>query len=579
MKRIKFSIRYQIFLVVFVLLCTMVLQWFSLYSSFFEINNRTNPYTAYLITTNKLRNPFIYKRIQKEKQDLYNITLEFTSLVQQMDNDHLMDSDIIYRKNNNDIQEFIIGFSEGLIQSFSNSFDFSAYEGYRVRILSNSGTVLVDSVDIDHSSFREDIFRKASALSDLQYEEILGKWIENGEYFTGHDYYDSMFYPENKINGQEIRDAKNNGYGFKIRYSLEYNTLAVIYSAMPFYINGNIQGYILFSRNFYSLPSNFLEWFYLLLIFSFESIIIALPLIIILIVRLVKPLTKLSKQTKSVLDKKGRIITTELFAIKRNDEIGDLSRAFSLLIKNINDRIHYIESFSSDVAHEFKNPLAAIKSSIELIDNPNISENDRKELMDNAFAEIHHLELLLNSIRNISKIENQDSNLHSVKLNIVEATENIIHRVKNNFAEVNFDFIYDITDINVLINPEHYDRMIENLVDNAASFAIKSDSKQVRISILDLLSNNNIVTGIGIIVEDSGKGVTPGEEDKIFNRFYSHREDEQRKTHSGLGLSTVKAIVDSMNGKIQVEKSEELGGAFFMVYLPLILDLHSVIDE
>ena len=102
-----------------------------------------------------------------------------------------------------------------------------------------------------------------------------------------------------------------------------------------------------------------------------------------------------------MLDKKGRIITTELFAIKRNDEIGDLSRAFSLLIKNINDRIHYIESFSSDVAHEFKNPLAAIKSSIELIDNPNISENDRKELMDNAFAEIHHLELLLNSIRNI----------------------------------------------------------------------------------------------------------------------------------------------------------------------------------
>ena len=496
-----------------------------------------------------------------------------------MDNDYFMDSDIIYRKNNNDIQEFIIGFSEGLIQSFSNSFDFSAYEGYRVRILSNSGTVLVDSVDIDHSSFREDIFRKASALSDLQYEEILGKWIENGEYFTGHDYYDSMFYPENKINGQEIRDAKNNGYGFKIRYSFEYNTLAVIYSAMPFYINGNIQGYILFSRNFYSLPSNFLEWFYLLLIFSLESIIIALPLIIILIVRLVKPLTKLSKQTKSVLDKKGRIITTELFAIKRNDEIGDLSRAFSLLIKNINDRIHYIESFSSDVTHEFKNPLAAIKSSIELIDNPNISENDRKELMDNAFAEIHHLELLLNSIRNISKIENQDSNLHSVKLNIVEATENIIHRVKNNFAEVNFDFIYDITDINVLINPEHYDRMIENLVDNAASFAIKSDSKQVRITILDLLSNNNIVTGIGIIVEDSGKGVTPGEEDKIFNRFYSHREDEQRKTHSGLGLSTVKAIVDSMNGKIQVEKSEELGGAFFMVYLPLILDLHSVIDE
>ena len=118
MKRIKFSIRHQIFLVVFVLLCAMVLQWFSLYSSFFEINNRTNPYTAYLITTNKLRNPFIYKRIQKEKQDLYNITLEFTSLVQQMDNDYFMDSDIIYRKNDNDIQKFIIGINTKFFKQF-----------------------------------------------------------------------------------------------------------------------------------------------------------------------------------------------------------------------------------------------------------------------------------------------------------------------------------------------------------------------------------------------------------------------------------------------------------------------------
>ena len=124
MKRIKFSIRHQIFLVVFVLLCTMVLQWFSLYSSFFEINNRTNPYTAYLITTNKLSNPFIYKRIQKEKQDLYNITLEFTSLVQQMDNDYFMDSDIIYRKNDNDIQKFIIGFSGGINTKFFKQFSF-----------------------------------------------------------------------------------------------------------------------------------------------------------------------------------------------------------------------------------------------------------------------------------------------------------------------------------------------------------------------------------------------------------------------------------------------------------------------
>ena len=72
-----------------------------------------------------------------------------------------------------------------------------------------------------------------------------------------------------------------------------------------------------------------------------------------------------------------------------------------------------------------------------------------------------------------------------------------------------------------------------------------------------------------LIVEDSGHGVTKGEEEKIFTRFYSHRNDEQKKNHSGLGLSTVKAIVDSLNGKVSVERSEELGGAKFIIELPI----------
>ena len=121
--------------------------------------------------------------------------------------------------------------------------------------------------------------------------------------------------------------------------------------------------------------------------------------------------------------------------------------------------------------------------------------------------------------------------------------------------------------IMLLIKPENFDRLMENLIDNAASFAINSENKKV-IVLIQCEKINDLST-LNISIEDSGIGVTPGEETKIFKRFYSHRVDEQRKTHSGLGLSTVKAIVDSLDGKIEVLNGNVLGGANFIISIPL----------
>lgn len=567
MKLFRFTIRKQIILVILAFLITVVLEWLAIYKDVFNIGENTNPYAAYYIATRRTINPFIYKRLQNQKKDLYNITLEFINLMQKLDNDYFLGSDAQLRANKLDFYDYLTGYFIGTIELFDNTFDFNKYDGYRVRLLSDSGEVLSDSIDIDHSGFREDIFRKASALSDSQYNEMLNEWINNDEYFTGHDYYDSIFYPYKQYNGQEIIDAKNNGYGAKIRYSFDYNTLAVLYSAMPLYIDGNISGFVLFSQNFYSLPTNYLEWIWVLLDFCLLSFIIAIPLVFILIRRLVNPLSKLSKQTKTIIDKKGRILQTELFASKRKDEIGDLSRSFSTLISRINDRIHYVETFSSDVAHEFKNPLAAIRSSVDIMNDPDLNSKDKQELYKSINEEIHHLEVLLNDIRNISKIENQNDEEGKENVPVGLFTENILKRIKTNYDTVTFDFNCENQNKVYFIKPENLDRLLENLIDNAASFAVKSEQKKVSVSIESIIEKDGKET-MTIAVEDSGTGVPAGEEEKIFERFYTHREDEQKKDHSGLGLSTVKAIVDSLNGKIAVAKSEDLDGAKFLIELP-----------
>ena len=579
MKLFHFTIKKQILLVIIAFLSSIVFEWYAIYKNVFDLGKKTNPYTAYYISSRKTINPFVYNRLQKQKNNLYNVTLDFTSLMQKTDNDLFIGSDTQYKNTESDFNEYVTGFFIDLINIFNNSFDFNKYDGYRVRLLSDSGRVLADSIDIDHSGFREDIFRKASALSDFQYEEMFKFGIGNDDYFTGHDYYDSIFYPYKEYTGQEILDARENGYGAKIRYSLDYSTMAVLYSAMPIYIDNKIFGYILFSQNFYSHPINYWEWIWILLDYCFVSFVIAIPIIFILLRRLVHPLLKLSRQAKTVIDKKGRIQKTELYASKRKDEIGDLSRSFSALIAKLNDRIHYVETFSSDVAHEFKNPLAAIRSAVEIINEPGVTDEEKAELYASITDEIHHLEVLVKDIRDISKIENQDDDYGKEKIPVGMLAENIIKRLAANYSDVDFDLQCDDMQKTFFAKPSNIDRILENLIDNAASFAIKNEEKKVKISIFFTESSNNITNAMVVLVEDSGPGVPAGEEDKIFSRFYSHRDDTQKKNHSGLGLSTVKAIVESMDGYIVVEKSESLGGALFVLVFPLFSDLYDIVKS
>ena len=568
MKILTFTIKKQILLVIIAFLFSTVLEWFAIYKNVFDLGKKTNPYTAYYISSKKTINPFVYNRLQKQKNDLYSVTLDFTSLMQKIDDSHFIGSDTQYKDTESDFNEYVTGFFIGLINNFKNSFDFNKYDGYRVRLLSDSGRVLADSIDIDHSGFREDIFRKATALSDFQYEEMFKFGIGNDDYFTGHDYYDSIFYPYKEYTGQEILDARENGYGAKIRYSLDYSTTAVLYSAMPIYIDNKIFGYILFSQNFYSHPINYWEWIWILLDYCFVSFVIAIPIIFILLRRLVHPLLKLSKQAKSVIDKKGRIQKTVLYASKRKDEIGDLSRSFTTLISRLNDRIHYVETFSSDVAHEFKNPLAAIRSAVEIMNEPGLNDEEKDELYTSINDEVHHLEVLLKDTRDISKIENQDDDYGKENIPIGLLAGNIIKRVSQNYTNVTFDLKCRAMNKSYFAKASNLDRMLENLIDNAASFAIKNEQKNVNVSIIFDEEIKSLTSALLISVEDSGPGVPAGEEDKIFTRFYSHRDDTQKKNHSGLGLSTVKAIVESMNGQIIVKKSDSLGGAMFIVTLP-----------
>lgn len=448
---------------------------------------------------------------------------------------------------------------------------------YNIRLLSYNGFLCEPDLVLNYfnngfyepnndSNFDEKIYNDNLILQDYDrcvevYDEMAK--IAYNNYYSEIDYY----YKSCAFQGAEIKDAINGKTGIKIRKELKDDNNQMIYIAVPCkLIDTVVPDYILLlSVKHYKLATK--DNLIGNLILTGFIMIISIMYTLIIHFRIYKPILQLSQETYESLDKNGNVIKTDFKALKHDDELGDISQAFATVIKRLDKRQKYIEVYSSDVVHEFKNPLAAIRSSVDIMNDPDLKSEDKQKLYKSINEEIHHLEVLLNDIRNISKIENQNDEEGKENVPVGLFTENILKRIKTNYDTVTFNFNCKNQNKVYFIKPENLDRMLENLIDNAASFAVKSKQKKVSVSIESIIEKDGKET-MTIAVEDSGTGVPAGEEEKIFERFYTHREDEQKKDHSGLGLSTVKAIVDSMNGKIAVGKSEELGGAKFLIELP-----------
>jgi two-component system, OmpR family, sensor histidine kinase ChvG len=127
-------------------------------------------------------------------------------------------------------------------------------------------------------------------------------------------------------------------------------------------------------------------------------------------------------------------------------------------------------------------------------------------------------------------------------------------------------FCYDRADDAVIVLGDELRiaRVVDNLIDNALSFAPSGSSIRLSVGVHD---------GKGIFaVEDDGPGVAAGAREAIFRRFHSDRpESDPFGRHSGLGLAIAKTIVDGHNGVIAVTDSESgSGGARFTVKIPLV---------
>tara|TARA_B100001057_G_scaffold499835_1_gene612064 strand:+ start:164 stop:1786 length:1623 start_codon:yes stop_codon:yes gene_type:complete len=276
---------------------------------------------------------------------------------------------------------------------------------------------------------------------------------------------------------------------------------------------------------------------------------------------LIKPLNELTKLT--VLEREKIKNNNEYKYPERGDEIGILANQIQIMSKDLKLQMEKLEKFSTDVAHELKNPLTAIKSSSELLLKNKVSEKNKIIIIKNFNKEVDRMNRLISDISNFSRTMSEIEIEDFKQVNLNNFMENFKKNYLGNNKNITLQLFLVHKKLDILINEDKFYQVLLNIIENSISLAENN-------SIILIKSEEIDNKYASLKIYDQGPGISIKYKDKIFERFYSDR-DETKNKHSGLGLSISKEILKSFNGNIELTKSDETDfrGACFLIKLPL----------
>ncbi|MGZ8409814.1 MAG: stimulus-sensing domain-containing protein [Hyphomicrobium sp.] len=252
---------------------------------------------------------------------------------------------------------------------------------------------------------------------------------------------------------------------------------------------------------------------------------------------------------------------------RRNDEIGILALALREMTAALRLRMDAIERFAADVAHEIKNPLTSLRSAVETAARVN-DPDQRCELLRIIEDDVCRLDRLISDISDASRLDVELARAQAVPVNLRDLFTVLLDVMEAAAKERNVHLRVDMPGNQPLVVYGLETRLVQvyrNLLVNALSFSPPGGQVRIR----TVRDKATVITE----VVDDGPGIPEGKERSIFERFYSERpQGEKFGTHSGLGLSISKQIVEALEGTIYAENRRRrdgtVCGARFIVRLP-----------
>ena len=375
------------------------------------------------------------------------------------------------------------------------------------------------------------------------------------------DYYGNQYYYNNKISScllgrnkiidKELIKFKQSGEETSFEKILNpiNNSVSLLYGIKK----GN--GYIFLFTSLEdigtttSLIKN--QLIYVTLLAILFSIVIAM----FLSRRIAKPISDMTKNAKKLAEGNYNV----QFTTTGIREIDELANTLNYLEQEVSKTDEYRRDLMANVSHDLKTPLTMIKAYAEMIRDITLDNKEKtKENLNVIIDETDRLNILVNDILELSKLQNNQETLNIESFDIVELISDILKRYQIIKETENYNLILESPEsIIVKADKKRISQVIYNLINNAINYT--GDDLTVTIRITESSKDCKVE------IIDTGKGIDEKDLTNIWNRYYKKEKNHKRNVvGTGLGLSIVKNILEQHNFKYGVSSVKDKGTTFYL---------------
>lgn len=271
---------------------------------------------------------------------------------------------------------------------------------------------------------------------------------------------------------------------------------------------------------------------------------------------LVKPLKALTAATQKVAKGDYSIF----LQTKSKDELGVLSKQFQQMAQEMSQVERMRQEFVSNVSHEIQTPLASISGFVSILQKDGLDEAEQLRCLN----VIRHESMRLSRLsENMLRLATMDSNHHSFHPSLVRIDRQLRRMViaaEPQWAAKRLNIHLELPKTAIQADEDLLSQVWLNIFSNSVKFTPEGGD-----IVIELQSGNG---EIGVVLRDTGIGITEEDRKRIFERFFKADKSHNRDAGgSGLGLAIVKRVVELHGGRVEIDSNAGTGTAF-TVFLP-----------
>lgn len=352
----------------------------------------------------------------------------------------------------------------------------------------------------------------------------------------GTVYYDNFADPnamDNHADRPEIRQALENGSGSDIRNSSTVDQSAFYYAVRL--KNGDVMRLAQEASNIWSVYFRSMP---LIVLLAAGMACVSLYLAHLLTARLVQPIERMTAHLNNVSGV-ARYPELEPF-------MDMIEQQHEEILRSANMRVE----FTANVSHELKTPLTSISGYAELIESGMAQGEQAKTFAAEIHKSANRLLTLINDIIRLSQMDAPMPDLKFEPVDLAQIAANTFEQLEMSARKADVTLQLDAKPAMVEADRQMMDELLYNLCDNAIRYNVHGGSVKLEV--------RPIRDKVIVCVQDTGIGISPENQEHVFERFYRVDKSRSKATGgTGLGLAIVKHIAVKHNAQIELES--ELG--------------------